>query len=452
MKAPSAADIPKAYEQSLLYGEHTWGGALYWVAKYGQGIQWNYGDTWKKEHDAGRFKRLEGSWEEHSGYIRTADRLTRKLLDSEMEGLATGVAVDGERVVVFNPLPWKRTGAVKLMYFQDVRNKITALKSVDDGLPQLWIMDEGGAQVFQTVFIRDIAKIPAFTHSLCSGKIFDASTPYGYGGPTIYSGDEKMDEVSAGRLMKSYFRSVEEYCHQKNIICEFIRFHPLNKNYLLCGRFCQVRYSRRTVAMRLACGDILSDEITSERRRNIRKAQRKRITVEFDWKARHIEDFYAIYYQTMKKNNAEDYYYFSYEFFRDTVLALENNAMLLCAYYENKMISGAIFLIGKNALHCHFSATDPDYLHLNAASLIIYRAAEWAKEMNLACMHLGGGHSESAQDSLLRFKKSFSRSDFLDFYTGQKVYNEKLYEEIVFLAGQDKRTQDQHYFPLFRAK
>lgn len=328
-----------------------------------------------------------------------------------------------------------------------------SFKSIEDGQPQLWIMDEEGLLVFQTVFIRDIAKIPVFAHTLCQGELFDASTPYGYGGPTItFKNKKRLDEVSAGRLMKAYFRSVEEYCHENNIICEFIRFHPLEKNHLLCSRFCRIRYSRKTIAMRLSCGDLLAEEITAERRRNIRKAIRNKIAIEFDWKASHIADFYAIYFKTMKKNNAEDYYYFSFEFFRDTILSVKNNALLVCAYYENKMISGAIFLIGMGTMHCHFSATDPDYLHLNAASLVIFKAAEWGKEMHLACMHLGGGHSEDIEDSLLRFKKSFSRNSSLDFYTGQRIYNQKLYEEMVFLAEQNKRIQDQDYFPLFRAK
>ena len=129
VKAPNAADIlPKAYEQSLLYGEHTWGGALYWVAKYGQGIQWNYGDTWKKERAAGRFKRLEDSWAEHTSYIENARGLVAPMLEKELNGLAQAVAVEGRRFVVFNPLPWKRDGVVSASCPD---NKILALKPVD---------------------------------------------------------------------------------------------------------------------------------------------------------------------------------------------------------------------------------------------------------------------------------------------------------------------------------
>ncbi len=40
--------VSAAYEQSLLYGEHTWGGALYWVSSYTGTKALVYGDEWKK--------------------------------------------------------------------------------------------------------------------------------------------------------------------------------------------------------------------------------------------------------------------------------------------------------------------------------------------------------------------------------------------------------------------
>ncbi len=102
-----SSTIADAYEQSLLYGEHTWGGALYWVTKYGSGTKWGYGDTWKKDYEGGRFQRLEDSWAEHTSYIERAQQLTEPLLRTQMRTLAASVAQDGERIVVFNPLPWR---------------------------------------------------------------------------------------------------------------------------------------------------------------------------------------------------------------------------------------------------------------------------------------------------------------------------------------------------------
>ena len=49
-----------------------------------------------------------------------------------MEGLAQSVAVEGPRIVVFNPLPWKRDGLVQL---KSPASGITTLRPVDGGPP-----------------------------------------------------------------------------------------------------------------------------------------------------------------------------------------------------------------------------------------------------------------------------------------------------------------------------
>jgi hypothetical protein len=112
--APGPA-LAAAREQSLLYGEHTWGGALGWVVKYSQHTDYWYGGAWKEQRAAGRFQKLEASWAEHSAYIRKARDLAQPVLDQELSLLARSVNVPGERVVVFNPLPWKRDGLVSLL-------------------------------------------------------------------------------------------------------------------------------------------------------------------------------------------------------------------------------------------------------------------------------------------------------------------------------------------------
>ena len=122
--------IRASREQSLLYGEHTWGGALAWVYEYSQQTKYAYGDDWKKLRAQGRFDRIESSWEEHSSYIRNAAQLIRPVLQNDLAALAAAVATQGPRVVVFNPLPWKRSGLVEVSAptFQ-----ATKLKPLDGG-------------------------------------------------------------------------------------------------------------------------------------------------------------------------------------------------------------------------------------------------------------------------------------------------------------------------------
>jgi len=133
VKTPDAATtIASAYENSLLYGEHTWGGALYWITKYGGGTKFGYGDKWKADRTEGRFQRLEESWAEHTAYIEKARDLITPLLDGELRALASSVNTGGTRIVVFNPLPWKRDGQVSVSLGKSLPG-ISGLKPSDGG-------------------------------------------------------------------------------------------------------------------------------------------------------------------------------------------------------------------------------------------------------------------------------------------------------------------------------
>jgi hypothetical protein len=105
----NASAIAEAYEQSLLYGEHTWGGAIYWI-----GNKLSYGEAFQKDRAAGRFDRLESSWDEHTAYIKKAHQIIAPELAKNLQALAQNVKAEGRHVVVYNPLPWKRSGLVSL--------------------------------------------------------------------------------------------------------------------------------------------------------------------------------------------------------------------------------------------------------------------------------------------------------------------------------------------------
>jgi hypothetical protein len=106
--------LAEAFEQSLLYGEHTWGGALWWVSQYSGAERLPYGDRWRGIRASGKYERIESSWAEHTAYIERMQKLVEPLIDGRLEALARAVRADGPRVVVFNPLPWRRDGEAAL--------------------------------------------------------------------------------------------------------------------------------------------------------------------------------------------------------------------------------------------------------------------------------------------------------------------------------------------------
>src|SRR5262249_55467284 len=107
--------LNNAYENSLLFYEHTWGGSLSWITHYlpprnkmgyTDSITWGYGEKWKQLMAAGKFTRNIESWEEHSNYEQTANSLATGLLKEQLTKLANDVNAD----IAYNPLPWERDG------------------------------------------------------------------------------------------------------------------------------------------------------------------------------------------------------------------------------------------------------------------------------------------------------------------------------------------------------
>ena len=95
-------ELAGAYEQSLLYSEHTWGRATAVNV---------YGAEFRKLPESS-YKDLEDSWEDKTDYIRNASKITASMLGKDLDALAQAVDWDGPRVVVYNPLPWTRSGVV----------------------------------------------------------------------------------------------------------------------------------------------------------------------------------------------------------------------------------------------------------------------------------------------------------------------------------------------------
>jgi alpha-mannosidase len=107
---PADPTLKTAYEQSLMYGEHTWGASMPLDRRL-------YGDPWRNELAAGRYKHLEESWREKGGRARLVGGAILPFpggLGENVKALAGSVNVNGLRLVVFNPMPWTRDGVIRL--------------------------------------------------------------------------------------------------------------------------------------------------------------------------------------------------------------------------------------------------------------------------------------------------------------------------------------------------
>lgn len=106
---PLAQPLAEAYENSLLYGEHTWG----MNGAFGGRDIWPL-EEWKKKLPFDRQQKFLQSFDDKRAYIRTTDHIVEHELQSRLNLLAQSVDVNGPRIVVWNALPWARSGLVQI--------------------------------------------------------------------------------------------------------------------------------------------------------------------------------------------------------------------------------------------------------------------------------------------------------------------------------------------------
>jgi alpha-mannosidase len=132
-RRPPVADpaVAPAYEDLLLFAEHTFGMAM----SHGHSGIWRYDDDFRMHRALGEYDLIEHSWQEKSDRVFQATRVTLPALEKQLDLLAANVKAEGRRIVVYNPLPYPRSGMVELHAHSGTG--VQALKDAVTGEPVL---------------------------------------------------------------------------------------------------------------------------------------------------------------------------------------------------------------------------------------------------------------------------------------------------------------------------
>ena len=274
---------------------------------------------------------------------------------------------------------------------------------------------------------------------------YDLITPYGYGGPIVV---DCVDNSLRQELVQEYYKSFKAYCEANDIVSEFIRFHPILENYKDFKDIYDVQYMRKTLGTNLKdFDDPIQSEFSKSCRKVIRRALRNGITFKIEKSPDKIDEFKDIYYSTMDRNDANEYYYFDDEYFNNIINNFKENVILVKAIYEEKTIAAGLYFIFGKIIHIHLSGTLNEYLDLSPAYILKYAVTLWGKENGYELIHYGGGRSNSEEDSLFKFKKKFAKNTEFDFYIGKKVWDIDVYNKLCELKGVNENTE---FFPAYR--
>lgn len=123
IKTPSLAEpLAKAYENSMLFSEHTFGA---WAP--GTGFfstdgktevpvekRYKYNDEFVKARKEGFYRKFEASFKDKAHYINITDSLVTSNFAESMKLLSDHVKTRPGNIIVYNPLPWMRSGIVEI--------------------------------------------------------------------------------------------------------------------------------------------------------------------------------------------------------------------------------------------------------------------------------------------------------------------------------------------------
>jgi hypothetical protein len=256
---------------------------------------------------------------------------------------------------------------------------------------------------------------------------FDVSTPWGYTGPIV------MPQNST--LLRAFWKEVDAWHESNNVVTEFIRFN-FNGNH--------EGYSGTTLrTLSNIRGRLLSaEELWSGFKRSVRKnfntAIRNQLVCRIyqeNIPFEKIKDFYSIWRGTMDRLEAAETYYHPFTYFHSYIKANEDCCAL--AIVENPdglPISTELLLFNKDTLFSFLGGTDSNYFSLRPNDLLKIEAMKWAREKGLKYYILGGGLRDG--DTLYQYKKKFFPEEpEVIFYTGRKVVNPTVYNELSSYAG-----------------
>lgn len=253
---------------------------------------------------------------------------------------------------------------------------------------------------------------------------YDIQGAYGYNG-VLYSSEDPD-------FIKNFYNEFNKFCKENNIIAEFTRFHPLLENHKFSKYNLDVYYNRQTVYINLTKGyDEIYNTYSHSVRTNLITSKKSNLTVStFEDIFSYKNDFVQLYRQNMNKVNAEKYLHFEDIYFDYTFKNL--SVIQFVVFKDEKPIASSIVLRYGKYLSHHLIGSLSDYLPYRPNELLYDSIIRYGIENDYEMLYLGGGRSTDENDSLLRFKKKFSKT-LSSFYIGKKAHNnlvlEKIYEQ-----------------------
>lgn len=286
----------------------------------------------------------------------------------------------------------------------------------------------------------------------CQEDIFDLKSPYGYPGILLSQAATKSPE-----FINRAWTEFKQILVEKKVCSVFLRMHPiLNENFDQILSPNTVTLNGQTVSIDLR---IPESQLWSHTRKGhkstINKCKKLGMEADFVPIDEYLDEFTAIYQETMARVRATDRYYsFDRNYYEQMSQALGEKLHLCIVKYENEIACAGLYTEVCGIVQSTLGGTKDKFVNLSPSSLETDCARYWAHQRGNEFLHLGGGVGGEI-DPVYSFKAGFSKLRH-DFHTIRLIINPEKYHYLVHLRAKELNSDpDQLYrsnfFPVYRA-
>ncbi len=275
---------------------------------------------------------------------------------------------------------------------------------------------------------------------------YDIITPYGYGGPKAHN------VVDITKLVGAYKSAFYKFCKERNIICEFIRFHLFDNVDVRENYYGDTVHLLDNVVVDTT-GDFESKiwmNYDYKVRKNVKKAMKNGLEIVIENNLEHLDSFLSIYNDTMDRNNAVDYYYFDRKYFENIAKLLPSNYMYFHVLKDGKIVSTELVLCSEDYAYSFLGGTFTEYYEFRPNDFLKNEIIKWCNQTGKKKFILGGGYHKD--DGIYKYKRCFTPDSDVPFYVGRYIFTQEVYDKVVETRKElDKKFDAETvYFPKYR--
>jgi hypothetical protein len=275
---------------------------------------------------------------------------------------------------------------------------------------------------------------------------WDATTPYGYGGPFAWNVAPEEAAVFWSRFNR--------WARAREVVTSFARLSLFEDQLLPFDG--DVSVNSPNIVRGLELGDEeLWNDYAPKVRQNVRRARSRGCSLLVDTAGERLDEFFQVYTATMTRRNAASYYFFPRPFFELMLLDLKGHCALCHVLHENRVVSSELVLLSHRQAYFFLGGTLAQAFELRPGDFLQHETFRWCRDSGKKALVLGGGHRGS--EGLLRYKKSFAPRGEVPFRVGQKIHDPERAARLLDdrrrweLARGAEWRPDPAFFPSYRS-